>query len=322
MRAAVVERYGPPEVARVLEVPTPEPRAGEVLVRVAATPVTSGDARLRAGRFPAGFALPGKLAVGIRGPRGRILGAAFSGEVAAIGDGVSGLTVGDRVTAMTGVRMRAHAEYVISTPAKLVPTPASLSADAAAAVIFGGATALDYLRDRARLTAGATVLVNGASGAVGTSAVQLARHFGAEVVAVTSAANADLVRRLGATRVVDYRATPLETLRANGERFDVVFDTVGNVSVASGKALLTDGGVLLLAVASLGELLAARGPVKAGPASESREVIETVLQLAADGVLDPVIESTRPLDGIVDAYRRIDSGRKVGNIVMRPGEAS
>jgi NADPH:quinone reductase-like Zn-dependent oxidoreductase len=322
MRAVVVDRYGPPEVARTLEVPTPEPRAGEVLVRVAATPVTSGDARLRAGRFPSGFGLPARLAVGIRGPRGRILGAAFSGAVAAIGDDVAGVAVGDRVTAMTGVRMRAHAEFVITTPAKLVPTPPALSADAAAAVLFGGATALDYLRDRARVAAGSTVLINGASGAVGTSAVQVARHLGAEVVAVTSAANADLVRRLGATRVVDYRATPLETLRAKGERFDVVFDTVGNLSPASGRPLLTGGGVLLLAVASLGQLLAARGPVKAGPASESREIVESVLQLAADGVLDPVIESTHALEGIVDAYRRIDSGRKVGNIVLRPGEAS
>jgi NADPH:quinone reductase-like Zn-dependent oxidoreductase len=320
MRAVVVERYGPPEIAQVREVPTPTPRAGEVLVRVVAAPVTSGDARLRSGRFPKGFAVPARLAMGIRGPRHRILGAAFSGDVAALGEGVSGFAVGDRVSGMTGMRMGAHAEFVIATPAKLVATPASVTHDAAAAVLFGGATALDYLRDKARLRPGSTVLVNGASGALGTSAVQLARHLGAEVIGMTSAANADLVQRLGAGRVIDYRRTSFADLQARGERFDVVFDTVGNVSPASGRPLLAEGGVLLLAVAGLGEMLAARGPVKAGPASESLELIETVLTLTAEGVLDPLIESTHPLGEIVDAYRRVDSGRKVGNIVVHPGE--
>ena len=320
MRAVLVDRYGPPEVARLREVPTLAPRAGQVLVRVVAAAVTSGDARMRSGVFPKGFALPGKLAMGIRGPRHRILGAAFSGEVAALGEGVAGFAVGDRVSGMTGMTVGGHAEFLAATPSKLVPTPASVSHDAAAAVLFGGTTALDYLRDKAALKPGATVLVNGASGAVGSSAVQLARHLGAEVIGVTSAANAEFVTALGATRVIDYRRTSLADLRARGERFDVVFDTVGNVSPASGRPLLTEGGVLLLAVAGLGELLAARGNVKAGPASEDPANVATVLQLTADGVLDPLIESAHPLDGIVDAYRRIDSGRKVGNIVVRPGE--
>jgi NADPH:quinone reductase-like Zn-dependent oxidoreductase len=319
MRAVVIDRYGPPEVARVRDVPTPTARGGEVLVRVASASVTSGDARLRSGTFPSGFAVPGRLAMGIRGPRSRILGAAFSGEVAALGDGVHGLAVGNRVAGMTGMRMGAHAEFVVAKAKQLVPLAASISHDAAAAVLFAGTTALDYLRDRAHLKPGATVLVNGASGAVGTSAVQLARHFGADVTGVTSAANVGLVERLGASHVVDYRARSLDALRESGERFDVVFDTVGNLSARSGRPLLTESGVLLLAVAGLGELLGARGPVKAGPASESRELVETVLHLAAEGALDPVIESTHPMDGIVDAYRRIDSGRKVGNIVLHPG---
>ena len=320
MRAVVVDRYGPPEVARVREVPTPAPRAGQVLVRVISAAVTSGDARMRSGTFPKGFALPGKLAMGIRGPRHRILGAAFSGEVAALGDGVTGFAVGDRVSGMTGMTVGGHAEFLVTTASKIVPTPASVSHDAAAAVLFGGTTALDYLREKAALKPGATVLVNGASGAVGSSAVQLAKHLGADVIGITSAANAEFVTTLGARRVIDYRRTSLADLQARGERFDVVFDTVGNVSPASGRPLLTEGGVLLLAVAGLGELLAARGNVKAGPASEDPANVATVLQLTADGVLDPLIESAHPLDGIVDAYRRIDSGRKVGNIVVRPGE--
>jgi NADPH:quinone reductase-like Zn-dependent oxidoreductase len=319
MRAVVVDRYGPPEVAVVQEVATPSPRAGEVLVRVAAAPVASGDSRMRSARYPRGFGVVGRLAMGLRGPRHRILGAFFSGDVAAVGDGVTGFAVGDRVSGETGSRMGAHAEYIVSTPARLVPTPASVSHEAAAAVLFGGTTALDYLRDKAKLATGATVLINGASGAVGTSAVQLARHFGAHVTGLTSEANFDLVRRLGADRVIDYRETSIEALHAAGERFDVVFDTVGNISPASGKPLLAEDGVLLLAVASLGEMFAARGSVKAGPAAESRELTGSVLRLTAEGVLDPLIEASLPLGEIADAYRRIDSGRKVGNIVVRPG---
>jgi NADPH:quinone reductase-like Zn-dependent oxidoreductase len=319
MQAVVVDRYGPPEIARVRDVPTPTPRAGEVLVRVAAAPVASGDSRMRSARFPKGFGVVGRLAMGFRGPRAGILGAFFSGDVAAVGDGVLEFAVGDRVSGATGARMGAHAEFIVAKPARLVATPASVSHDAAAAVLFGGTTALDFLRDKANLAAGATVLVNGASGAVGTSAVQLAKHFGAHVTGMTSEANFELVRRLGAERVIDYRATSLEGLHDQGERFDVVFDTVGTISPASGRPLLTDGGVLLLAVASLGDMLAARGPVKAGPASENRELMETVLRLTAEGVLDPLIEASLPLEQIVTAYRRVDSGRKVGNIVVRPG---
>ena len=318
MRAVVVDRYGPPEVAQVLDVPSPAPRSGEVLVRVVAAPVSSGDARLRAGRFPNGFGVAARLAMGFRGPRSSILGAFFSGDVAAVGDGVRGFAVGDRVSGATGVRMGAHAEFILAKPERLVATPASVSHDAAAAVLFGGTTALDYLRDKAQLTAGATVLVNGASGAVGTSAVQLARHVGAHVTGMTSEANFDLVRRLGADRVIDYRTTSLDDLHAAGERFDVVFDTVGTITPTSGRQLLADGGVLLLVVASLGDMLTARGPVKSGPASESPELMTEVLRLTAEGVLDPLIEASLPLEQIVTAYERVDSGRKVGNIVVRP----
>lgn len=320
MRAVVVGRYGPPEVAQVREVATPEPGRGEVLVRIRATAVTSGDARMRSGRFPKGFTVPGRAAMGFRGPRCRILGAVFSGDVTAVGADVHDVAVGDRVSGMTGARGGGHAEFVVTTPSRIVATPASVSHDAAAAVLFGGSTALDYLRDKAGLRPGATVLVNGASGSVGSSAVQIARHLGARVIGVTSAANVGTVQRLGAERVIDYRHTSLDQLSANGERFDVVLDTVGNVSPTFGRGLLAENGVLLLAVAGLGEMLSARGQVKAGPASESTENLATVLQLAADGVIDPLIESVHPLDGIVAAYRRVDSGRKVGNIVVRPGE--
>lgn len=324
MRAIVVESYGPPEVARVIELPTPEPRAGEVLVSVHAAAVTSGDARMRSGSFPPGFALPGKLVMGIRGPRARVLGVVFSGEVAALGSGVGNFAVGDRVSGMTGAACGAHAEFVRVKAAKALPTPGGLTHDAAAAVLFGGSTALDFLVTKAGLEArlaerpDASVLVNGASGAVGAAAVQLARHLGARVTGVTSGANAEFVRGLGAVRTIDYRVTPVDALADAGERFDVVLDTVGNLSAASGRRLLADGGVLLLAVAGLGETITARGNVKAGPASERPEHLARVLQLAAEGVLDPLIEASYPLEAVAEAYARIDSGRKVGNIVLRP----
>jgi NADPH:quinone reductase-like Zn-dependent oxidoreductase len=319
MKAVLVDRYGPPQVAQVRQAPTPAPRAGEVLVRVLAAPVTSGDARLRAARFPKGFGVLARLAVGVRRPRGGVFGAFFSGEVAAIGAGVEGFAVGDRVSGSTGVGMGAHADYLLTKPSRLVATPASLSHDAAAAILFGGTTALDYLRDKARLSAGATVLVNGASGSVGTAAVQIARHLGARVTALTSEANAELVRRLGAERAIDYRSTSPAQLSRDRERFDVVMDTAGTLSPASGRPLLAPKGVLLLIVASLGQILIPRGWVKAGPAAESRELMETVLSLTADGVLDPLIEASLPLSRIAEAYARVDSGRKVGNIVVRPG---
>jgi len=316
MRAAVVERYGPPESIRLAELPEPEPRRGEVLVRVGAVAVTAADARLRSGRFPAGFGLLARLGIGLRGPRRRVLGSALSGVVERLGPGVEGLSPGDEVAGMNGARLGAHAELVPVPASALVVKPAGLGHAEAAGVLFGGTTALHFLRDRARLRPGASVLVNGASGAVGSSAVQLARHLGGEVTAVTSGRNRELVARLGAERVVDYTTTPLSAL---SERFDVVLDAVGNVGRVEGLGLLAPGGALILAVASLADTLRARGAVIAGSAPERAEDIALLLRLAAEGALDPVTEVMGGLDAVPEAHRRIDSGRKVGNLVVLPG---
>lgn len=315
MRAAVVERYGGPEVVRVAEVPVPEPRTGEVLVRVRAAAVTSADSRIRGARFPRGFAPFARLVFGLRRPRHRVLGGCFSGKVAAVGPRVSGWAPGDQVCGMTGMRMGAHAEYVAVPAKRVVRRPAGVSHEEAAGVLFGGSAALWFLRDRAGVAPGSTVLVNGASGAIGTCAVQLARHLGATVTGVTSGANADLVRSLGATHVVDHTVTDLTTLT---ERYDVVLDTVGTLSIASGRRLLADGGVLLLAVATLPETLRARGDVKAGPAPERAPFFEHLLALVASGELTVVVDEVVGLDAIVAAHQRVDSGRKVGNLVVRP----
>jgi NADPH:quinone reductase-like Zn-dependent oxidoreductase len=315
MRAAVADRYGPPEVVRTVEIPQPAVGADEVLVRVEAVAVTSGDARIRGARFPTGFAVPARLAFGISRPRRRVLGGSFSGVVEAVGPRVTGIAAGDEVCGMTGVRMGAHAEYVAVPAKKLARKPAGVSHEQAAGLLFGGSTALFFLRDKAAVGPGMSVLVNGASGAIGTSAVQLAKHFGATVTGVTSAANAGLVTGLGADRVIDYTKKDLSRI---ADRFDVVLDAVGNLTVSSGRRLLAEGGVLMLAVAGLVETVRARGDVVAGSAPERVEDFELLLELAAAGEITVVIDQVHDLGDIVEAHRRVDSGHKVGNVVVRP----
>lgn len=315
MRAAVVDRYGAPEQVRITPVPDPRPGRGEVLVGVEAVAVTAGDARMRAARFPRGFAVPGRVALGVRGPRRRILGAAVAGTVVQVGHDVDGLRVGDRVAGMNGMRLGGHAELVAMRARSLARIPPGVTADAAAGALFGGTTALHFLRDR--VAPGATVLVNGASGAVGSSAVQLAAVAGAEVTAVTSARNTELVARLGAVHAVDYAAVPVATLPGP---YDVVLDAVGNLSRSVGLTLLTERGVLLLAVADLSDTVRARGRVVAGPAPERASDVERLLGMLERGELDPVTEVVGGLDAVVEAHRRVDGGHKVGNLVVRPQE--
>lgn len=314
MRAAVFDLYGGPEVVRIAEVPRPEPRASEVRVRVVAAAVTSADARIRAARFPRGFGIPARLMFGILRPRRPILGSAFSGVVDSVGSRVTGFAPGDEVCAMNGMAMGAHAEYVALPATRLARKPAGVSHDDAAGALFGGTTALYFLRDKATVGAGTSVLVNGASGAIGTNAVQLATLYGASVTGVTSAANAQLVRNLGANRVIDYTSTDLAGVRA---RFDVVLDTVGNLSIASGRRLLTANGRLLLAVAGLGETIQARGSVVAGVAPERVADIAFLLQRVADGQLAVVQDRSFALADIALAHRHVDSGHKRGNVVVR-----
>lgn len=315
MRAAIIDQYGAPDVVRIAEVPRPQPRANEVLVRVVAAAVTSADSRIRAARFPRGFRIPARLAFGITRPRRPILGSALSGVVESVGSKVVGFAPGDEVCAMTGVAIGAHAEYVSLPSVKLARKPASVTHEDAAGVLFGGTTALYFLRDKARVGAGMSVLVNGASGAIGTNAVQLAAHFDTTVAGVTSTANVELVKSLGADRVIDYATTDLFSLT---ERFDVVLDTVGNLSITSGRRLLTADGKLLLAVADLGETIRAFGNVVAGVAPERVADIELLLRLVAEGRITVVHDQAFDLNDIVLAHRRVDSGRKRGNVIVRP----
>lgn len=313
MKAAVVERYGPPDTVSVVDLPDPVAGKGQVLVRVHATALNSGDARIRGFRLPPGFAVPGRLALGLRGPRRAVLGVVYSGVVEAVGPGVTGVRVGDEVCGMTGARMGAHAELVAARVDRMTAKPADVSHEQAAAILFGGSTARHFLRDL--VGPGKRVLVNGASGAVGSAAVQLAHHAGAHVTGVCSDRNADLVRSLGAEEVVDHARRRVAELT---ERYDVVLDTVGNLDRRSGRQLLAADGVLVLAAAGLADTVLARGNVRAGVSSEDPENFAWWLERIATGELSAVVDRTLPLSEIVEAHRIVDSGRKVGNLVLTP----
>ena len=248
MQAAVVVRYGAPDVVRIADLTRPTPRADGVVVRVKAVAVTSADARIRAARFPSGFGFFARLVFGVVRPRRAVLGSSFSGEVVTVGARVRDIAAGDEVCGMTGLKLGAHAEYAAVPARKLARKPPAVSHEDAAGLLFGGMTALFYLRDKGSVGPDMSVLVNGASGAIGTNAVQLAKHLGATVTGVTSTANTELVTGLGADRVIDYTK---DDLGRTAERFDVVLDSVGNLSIPSGRRLLTPRGVLLLVVAGL-----------------------------------------------------------------------
>lgn len=315
MKAAVLDRYGPPSVLTIQDRPDPQPGVGEVVIDVTAAAVTIADARIRGARFPRGFAPFARLGMGVLRPRKQVLGACCAGVVRSVGADVRDLTIGDRVTGQLDATMGAHAEQVCARASDLVPTPESVSDEDAAGLLFGGTTALHYLRRRTTVRPGDSVLVVGASGAVGTMAVQLARLFGAEVTGVTSTRNRELVERLGAARVIDYTQTPPEQWPG---QYDVVIDTVGALTTGVGRRLLSERGVLQLVAADLWQLLAARGRVQAGVATARPEDVRQLLRWAADGELVSVTDRVLPLDQIAEAHAIVDSGHKVGNIIVRP----
>ncbi len=320
MKVAFVSRYGPPEVAELREVPDPVPAQGEVCIRVLAAAVTAGDWRVRSGELPRGFGVLRGLALGFGGPRKAVLGTDAAGVIESVGEGVTRFAVGDAVVAFPGSALGGHAErLVMPADGRVVRKPANLTFEEAAALPFGGMTALDFLH-RGSVKAGERVLVNGAAGNVGSAALQLAKHLGAHATAVCSAANASLVRSLGADEVLDYATTDFATGEA---RYDVVIDTVGNAPYPRTRAVLAPGGRLLAVLADLPATLGAPfagGPQKhrvvAGPAAEKVEDLEALFDLAAKGVVRPVIDQRFPFERIVDAYRVVDSGRKKGSVIL------
>ena len=317
MRAAWAGSYGPPEVVEVREVPRPAPKPGEVLVSVEAAPVTTGDARVRGADVPAGFGPVIRLAFGVTRPRNPILGMEFAGRIAALGDGASGFAIGDPVFGIAGAGT--HAEYVtVRADGRILRRPDGMSPEDAAAFFFGGITAADFLIDKGKLQAGERLLVNGASGSVGSAAVQIGRHLGARVTGVASAANLDRMRDLGAEEALDYRAGPIE-----GE-WDVVMDVAGTLPWQAARNLLAEGGRLLPVTASLGATLgAAIRPrrdgrrVTGGIVSDGRAAMERLVGLHAAGAYRPVVQQVLPFERIRQAHALASGRHKTGAIVVR-----
>jgi NADPH:quinone reductase-like Zn-dependent oxidoreductase len=321
MKAAILTRYGAPENISVTEVSNPVPGPGEVLVRLHATAVNSGDARVRAVDVPAGMGLPFRLIMGWSAPRRPILGTEGAGVVSGLGAGAGRFAIGDEVVVFPGVRMGCHAEMMtIRETANIVPKPKSLSMVEAACMMFGGLTALDFLRRKAGAKPGDRVLVTGASGTVGSAGVQIAKVLGAEVTAVTSTANMRLVAGLGADAVVEYTKGPIP---APSKGYDIILDCIGSLPYPLGRPLLAKGGRLLKVWATLPEMLLA--PVTgrnnghrviAGVSAENRDDMVTLAGWAEAGLYRPLIDSVTPLDAIVEAHRRASSGRKRGSAAV------
>lgn len=325
MTAAVYRRFGGPDVVTVQQVPKPSPRRGEVLVRVRASTVSAGDHRARSRDVPAGLRLPASLALGLFRPRHPILGVDVAGVVESVGDGVTRFKPGDEVISMLGFGFGGHAEYVrVPEDGAITAKPRGMTFEEAVTLVFGGLTARGFLK-RANIKPGDTVLVNGAAGAVGTAVVQLARHMGAHVTAVCSAANEQLVLSLGADRVIDYAT---QDFLAEGETYDVVVDCVGNASFDRAQAAVKPGGAMLLVIADLKGVLRASSNsrksgkiVAAGNFRYDAEDLAALVELAEAGHYTAVIDRTVDLADVAEAHRIVDTGHKRGNVVLRVSAA-
>jgi NADPH:quinone reductase-like Zn-dependent oxidoreductase len=311
MRAVVNDRYGPPEVQRLEEVERPVPGDDQILVRVHATTVNRTDCGIRAAK-----PWMVRFYSGLRRPKQRILGMEFAGEVEAVGSAVTRYAPGDRVFGVKGAG--AHAEFVaVRERAAIAPMPDGLSFEEAAAVCDGACIALSCLAGRP-LREGVSILVNGASGSVGTATVQIARHFGAEVTAVCDTKRLDLARSLGADHVVDYTR---EDFAKNGRLYDVVFDAVGTLSYRRSRGSLKPGGVFIATdgLRNVLYLLPSRigdKRLKFGIARYRQEDVLFLKQLIEAGEYRAVIDRSYPLEDVVEATRYVEAGMKTGNVVL------
>lgn len=320
MRALIVTRYGGPEVLRFEEVLKPVPRSKEVLIKIEATTISSADWRIRSRTFPRGFGMLGRLAFGFSAPRRNILGSELAGTIEAVGSAVTKFKVGDPVFAFSDTSLGAHAEYkVMAEDGAIAPKPQQLSFAQAAALSFGGTTALAFLR-AGQAGPGQRILINGASGAVGTAAVQLAKSMGAEVTAVCSTRHLSLVKSIGADFAVDYtRSEPPSW----GNSYDVLMDCVGALNFTHAQQLLKPRGRFLMVAASLPEML----QIPWVSFSSGRKAISTMAlgkaedlrllaQLAAEGKFTPVVDRSFSFDAMIEAHRYVDQGHKQGNVLV------
>lgn len=324
MKAIICTKYGSPEVLQLQEVEKPTPKDDEILVKIHAATVTAGDVRMRKFDVPLSFWLPARLALGITKPKHKIPGMECAGEVEAVGKNVKQYKKGDQIFAATGMNFGSYAEYLcLSGEVKdrvLAKKSSQLTFEEAAAIPIGGRTALYFLRE-ANIQPGQKVLINGASGSVGTFAVQLAKYFGTEVTAVCSSKNTELVKSLGADTVIDYTQ---EDFTKNGVIYDVIFDTVGKASFKDCLRSLHEDGAYLNAVSSPGIALRMRlasinnrqKMVGGGPPKDPDDLL-WLQELVENGKITPVIDRCYPLEQIVEAHKFVETGHKKGNVVIK-----
>ncbi len=321
MKAIVSTKYGAPEVLQFKELEKPIPKNNEVLVRIYATSVTAAHCAMRKGK-----PLFGRLFIGLTKPKISIPGTDFAGEIEATGNDIERFKVGDQAFGATDVGGGCYAEYIcISEQDVLVNKPVNIGYDEASAVIDGATTALAFLRDYGKIKNGQKVLINGASGGIGVAAVQLAKYYGADVTGVCSTKNIDLVKSLGADRVIDYTN---DDFTKGKNTYDIIFDTVGKSSFKCCKGSLTANGVFLSPVLSISILFQMLWTSKLGKKKavfaatglrKSAEKIEDLIflnDLIESEKLKAVIDRQYPLEEIVDAHRYVEKGHKKGNVVI------
>jgi len=321
MYAYTYTEYGSPNVLNYVELPTPTPKANEVLIRICATTVSAGDWRARSLNVPAGMGLIARLVFGFNRPRKPVLGTELSGIIESVGADVTTFQPGEAVIGFPGAGFGGHAECItIPADGKVVRKPENLTFEEAAAIPFGATTAYDFLINKGKLRAGERVLINGASGSVGSACVQLAKHFGAEVTGVCSASNVDLVRDIGADRVIDYNA---EDFVEEGPQYDMVVDTVGTAPWSRTRHALMPNGRMLMIAGSTSDMIL--GGLKArlqgkrlvgGVASESVDILRNVVDLATAGDFHPVIDRSFDFSQMIAAHAHVDTGHKKGNVVV------
>lgn len=315
MKAIIYTKYGTPEVLQIKEIDKPVPRENELLVRIYATAVNSGDVRLRKADP---WAV--RLFFGLTKPKINILGGFLSGEIEALGKNVTEFNIGDKVFGATGMGFGAYAEYkCLPQDGILAVKPNNISHQDAATICFGAITALFFLK-KANIKSGQKVLVYGASGSVGTAAIQLAKYFGAEVTGVCSTSNLELVKSLGADKVIDYTK---ENFAENGEMYDVVFETVDKILFSDCIKSLKKQGTLILGASGLSKMLkgaftsmTSKKKVLSGIISQKSEDVIFLKDLLEQGKYKPVVDRSYPLEQMIEAHKYVEQGHKKGNVAI------